>query len=206
MLKSIVLLLIALMGANAFVPSSCRRSMTSRSEQKTMLHMSSWVEDEIGALLPTGFFDPLGLSKDIDKQTFEQRREAELKHGRVAMLAVVGLIIQDYARLPGSIDIDGTSFESIPNGVAAISAIPPLGWVFIVSLIGYFESNVWQRRENATPGDFGFGSAFFGEEINGTEKEKDLKTKEIQHGRLAMLGVSDLLFNDLVSGFKIFHY
>ena len=40
------------------------------------------------------FWDPLGLSKDIDRTTFEQRREAELKHGRVAMLAVVGLVIQ----------------------------------------------------------------------------------------------------------------
>ena len=206
MLRSLTLLLIALVGAKAFAPSSIRSSsLSSRGGQKTVLRMT-WVEDEIGALLPMGFFDPLGLSKDIDKPTFEQRREAELKHGRIAMLAVVGLIIQDYARLPGSIDIDGTSFESIPNGVAAISAIPPLGWLLIVSLIGYFESSVWQRRENATPGDFGFGSKFFGEEINGTEKEKDLKTKEIQHGRLAMLGVSDLIFNDVFSGFKIFHF
>ena len=155
-------------------------------------------ENEIGALMPTGFFDPLGLAKDIDKPTFEQRREAELKHGRIAMLAVVGLVIQDYARLPGSIDIDGTSFESVPNGIDAVTAISPLGWLQIVAAIGYFELRVWQRRENSTPGDFGFGSKFFGEEINGTEKEIDLKTKEIQHGRLAMLGVSDLIFNDLV--------
>lgn len=155
-------------------------------------------ENEIGALLPTGFFDPLGLAKDIDKPTFEKRREAELKHGRIAMLAVVGLVIQDYARLPGSIDIDGTSFESVPNGIDAITAIPPFGWLQIVIAIGYFELRVWQQRENSTPGDFGFGSRFFGEEINGSEKEIDLKTKEIQHGRLAMLGVSDLIFNDLV--------
>ena len=203
MLRRLVLLLIALAGANAFAPSSVRSS--SRAGMKTSLRMS-WVEDEIGVLLPTGFFDPLNLSKDIDKQTFEQRREAELKHGRIAMLAVVGLIIQDYARLPGSIDIDGTSFESVPNGIAAVSSIPPLGWLQIVLLIGYLEAKGWQRRENSTPGDFGFGSKFFGEEINGTDKEKDLKTKEIQHGRLAMLGVSDLILNDVFSGFKLFHF
>ena len=99
--------------------------------------------------------------------------------------------------MPGSIDIDGTSFETIPNGVAAITALSPFGWFQIIAAIGYFELRVWQRRENATPGDFGWGSKFFGSEINGTDQEKDLKTKEIQHGRLAMLATSDLIFNDL---------
>jgi hypothetical protein len=37
---------------------------------------------------PTGFFDPLGLSSNIDQETFDQYRTAELKHGRVAQLAV----------------------------------------------------------------------------------------------------------------------
>ena len=114
------------------------------------------------------------------------------------MLAVVGYLIQEYARLPGSIDIDGSSFETIPNGLAAIAAVPPFGWFQIILSIGYYELKGWQQREGSTPGDFGWGSKFFGEEINGSEKEIDLKTKEIQHGRLAMLGISDLVFNDII--------
>jgi Chlorophyll A-B binding protein len=114
------------------------------------------------------------------------------------MLAVVGLVIQEYARLPGSIDLDGSSFEAVPNGISAIAAVPAVGWAQIVAAIAYFELFGWRQREGSTPGDFGFGSKVFGEEINGTEKEVDLKTKEIQHGRLAMLGVSDLIVNDLL--------
>jgi|Cyp1metagenome_2_1107374.scaffolds.fasta_scaffold184595_2 hypothetical protein len=39
---------------------------------------------------PLGYFDPLGLSKDGDVETFRRRREAELKNGRVAMFATIG--------------------------------------------------------------------------------------------------------------------
>lgn len=35
----------------------------------------------VGALAPTGFFDPLGLSKDKDAATLKQWRDAEIKHG-----------------------------------------------------------------------------------------------------------------------------
>ncbi len=36
-------------------------------------------ENEVGVIAPTGFFDPLGLSKDIDQATFDAYRAAELK-------------------------------------------------------------------------------------------------------------------------------
>ena len=39
-----------------------------------------------GTLPPTGFFDPLGLSDVVDEKWNKRYREAELKHGRVAML------------------------------------------------------------------------------------------------------------------------
>jgi hypothetical protein len=45
-------------------------------------------EDKPGALPPTGYFDPLGLA--TSEAVFDQYRAVELKHGRVAMLAVVG--------------------------------------------------------------------------------------------------------------------
>ena len=43
-------------------------------------------------------FDPLGISSLIDVKWL---REAELKHGRVCMLASTGMIVQDVAKFPG---------------------------------------------------------------------------------------------------------
>lgn len=39
---------------------------------------------------PFGFFDPLKFTSGISEGRFKFHREAELKHGRVAMLAALG--------------------------------------------------------------------------------------------------------------------
>lgn len=49
----------------------------------------------VGASAPLGFFDPLGFSK-TDDATLIKYRESELKHGRVAMLAVLGWLTQEH--------------------------------------------------------------------------------------------------------------
>ena len=41
---------------------------------------------------PLGFFDPLSLCPDGEKK-FKRYRESELKHGRVAMISVLGVLV-----------------------------------------------------------------------------------------------------------------
>ena len=53
------------------------------------------VNGMVGDCAPLGFFDPLGFSKDASPETMKKFREAELKHGRVAMLAAWGMITAD---------------------------------------------------------------------------------------------------------------
>jgi len=149
-------------------------------------------EDEIGALPPVGYWDPLGLAADGNVEVFNRRREVELKHGRVAMLAVTGYLVQSVCRLPGAIDLDGTTFDAIPNGLGAIGAVPSLGWLQIVGSIGYWELVGWEDRKRENIGDFDF---FVGEEPTG-EKLTELRTKEVQNGRLAMLAIMELLTHD----------
>lgn len=43
-------------------------------------------------------FDPLGLSYYVDVKWL---REAELKHGRICMLATTGILVQEVVHLPG---------------------------------------------------------------------------------------------------------
>ena len=81
----------------AFVPSSRVQSPTLKMAFETAE----------GAQAPLGFFDPLGLLKDADEARFDQLRFVELKHGRIAMLGVLGHLVQQNYRFPGFIDLEG---------------------------------------------------------------------------------------------------
>lgn len=115
--------------AAAFAPAS--QSSSSRSSALLA------VQDEIGVLPPTGFFDPLKLATP---ENFADYRARELKHGRVAMLAVIGYIVPEVYRFSGDI-APGLPFADVPNGVAALNAIPSLGWAqmfFLVGAVDYY--------------------------------------------------------------------
>lgn len=112
------------------------------------------------------------------------------------MLAVTGLIVQEFWQLPGTIDLDGTTFASIGNGVAAVGNVPSLGWIQIFALIGFWELIGWEDRkvEGSTPGDFNFGATAV---TSDPEKLREFKTKEIQNGRLAMLAIMEILTHNI---------
>merc|ERR1712093_744947 len=48
-----------------------------------------------GALEPVGAFDPFGFTDGKDFDTIKGYREAELQHGRVAMLASLGMLVTE---------------------------------------------------------------------------------------------------------------
>ena len=49
-----------------------------------------------------GFWDPAGFCEDGDADEFKRRCEAEVKHGRVSMIAAIGYIAPGMAGGPGS--------------------------------------------------------------------------------------------------------
>merc|ERR1712203_893206 len=62
--------------------------------------LNGWIPDASrpcyglpGAIAPLGFFDPLGFTKDMELMGVKRFREAEIMHGRVAMMATIGYII-----------------------------------------------------------------------------------------------------------------
>merc|ERR1719277_2918291 len=63
-----------------------------------------------GITAPFGLFDPLGISTNVPEGRLLFYREAELKHGRVCMLAILGLLVgENQAFIPmlgGGIDKD----------------------------------------------------------------------------------------------------
>lgn len=75
------------------------------------------IEDFIGAPASAegGFFDPFKLSEGKDDATLRWYRAAELKHGRVAMLASLGIVIQglDTKIIPGFPVTETNAFEAL---------------------------------------------------------------------------------------------
>ena len=164
-------------------------------------------EGELGAQPPIGFFDPLGLLDNADQERFERLRYVEVKHGRISMLAFLGNIItRSGAHFGGDIDFSGHSFDSYPNGWAAIygpDAIPVKGALQIFSFIGLFEIAVMKDMP-------GFGNEFPGDLRNGTFKsawnkfddENKLKKRaiELNNGRAAMMGILGLMMHEQLGG------
>merc|ERR1712174_142030 len=91
-------------------------------------------ESEFGVQAPVGFWDPVGFTKDGDEKSFNRRREVEIKHGRVSMLATMGYITPEVSgKFPGYLSPSTElKFADIPNGLAAISKVPAAGWAQMI--------------------------------------------------------------------------
>ena len=168
---------------SSLIASAAAFAPVQNARQSTALKA---FESEPGVLQPTGYFDPLGLSKNISQEKFDQFRAAELKHGRVAQLAVLGYVAPETYKWGGEIAF-GTKFADIPNGLAAIEAVPFLGWVQMIAAVGYVEYT-------GEYGNFEIGKV--GESMD-PETLFKRQTQELQHGRLAMLAIAELVRHDL---------
>jgi Chlorophyll A-B binding protein len=152
-------------------------------------------------------FDPLGLVTDGDQEKFDRLRYVEIKHGRICQLAFLGQIVtRNGIHLSGDIDYSGHSFDSYPNGWAAISgpdAIPGAGLAQIVAFIGFLELFVMKDIEgtgNEFVGDFRNGALDFGWDTFDEETKLTKRAVELNNGRAAMMGVLGLLMHEQVGG------
>merc|ERR1719238_2248769 len=103
---------------------------------------------QVGAMAPLGFFDPLGFSKVGDKEGFNNLRAAEIKHGRVAMMAALGAVVQHFVKFPG--------FEAVPAGLSAVTTAPgTYGFIGLLVVGAAFELGIWVQDPAKEPGNFG---------------------------------------------------
>merc|ERR1719281_303262 len=74
-------------------------------------------EDMPGVTGPLGFFDPAGFSADIPEGKLLFYREVELKHGRLCMLASLGILVAEkfHPLFGGNIDAPAAfAFQETP--------------------------------------------------------------------------------------------
>ena len=169
-------------------------------------------EKELGVQAPVGYFDPLGLSKDGDADTFYRRRCSEIKHGRVAMIAAMGYIVPEYFRFPGYCSTSqGIKFADIPNGLAALGKAPIEGWMQWIAFTGMLELYGARQDPSNPPGklqgaDEAYGPMTFGNlgapslwgasSLTDPEKKKRGLNSELANGRLAMMAITGMMFQN----------
>mmetsp|Transcript_42270 Transcript_42270/g.99180 ORF Transcript_42270/g.99180 Transcript_42270/m.99180 type:complete len:241 (-) Transcript_42270:116-838(-) len=175
-----------------------------------------------GAIAPLGEFDPLGFTKDLPVQEIKRFREAEVTHGRVAMLATVGYGV-------------GENFHPFFNGevigpanthLAQVQEIAPFFFLWLATSIltaelgrariGWeepleaieknkeVEGKTWLSKLNDTyyPGDIGFDP--LGLKPRDPKEFAEMQTKELNNGRLAMFAAMGMIVQEQVTGQTLF--
>jgi len=160
-----------------------------------------------------GFFDPIGYATTTPQGKIAFYREVELKHGRVAMLASLGFLVGEnfHPLFGGDIDVPGIyAFQETPlqtfwPAVVAAIAIPEIFSVFTFNdPSNYFEGgpSLWTIKDDQVPGDLGFDP--LGLKPTDPEAFKDMQTKELNNGRLAMIAAAGMIAQELATGQKLF--
>ncbi|CAE8611714.1 unnamed protein product [Polarella glacialis] len=141
---------------------------------------------QVGAGAPLGYFDPLGFSKKGDKAGFNNLQASEIKHGRVAMMAALGAVVQHYVKFPG--------FEDVPSGLGAVTTAPgTYGFAALFLVSGVLELAIWTQNEKKEPGNFGDPAGL-------NMYNPEMRQKEINNGRMGMFSVIGIIGAEVLTG------
>merc|ERR1712039_532843 len=162
-------------------------------------HVLPGRSDGLGVRGPVGFWDPVGYTTDGSVENFNRRRQTELKHGRISMLATMGYITPELTgKFPGYLSPSmGLKFADIPNGLAALSKVPAIGWAQIIGYMALCEISADQSAGSpGAQGDFGWKLLTSSDPAKKTRK----LSAEIANGRLAMMAIIGMFFQDGLTG------
>ncbi|KAL1498543.1 hypothetical protein AB1Y20_013864 [Prymnesium parvum] len=145
-------------------------------------------------------FDPLGFTATITDLGGDLNyvREAELMHGRQAMLATVGFLAPAvFGRLPGGV------YDSVSlNPLEAQYQLPEIVLIQLAVSIAVAEGlRATKVYSDSPPGEHGFDPMGFIPKFCDTpQKMMLMKEKEIKHCRIAMIAVTGMFFQIAVTG------
>merc|ERR1719327_2414063 len=155
------------------------------------------------------FWDPMGFCSKagVTEGKIKFYREVELKHGRLGMLAALGLVVgENYHPLfGGDIDVPAylafqqTPLQSFWPAVVLAIAIPE---IYSVQTFEAPSSTTqrWTIRSDHEAGDLGFDP--LGLKPEDPEELREVQTTELTFGRVAMLATATMIVEELVTGSK----
>jgi len=167
---------------------------------------ASRMAEAAGVTSPLGLWDPLGYASDASEERFRFIREAELKNGRISMLAATGFLVAEqfpiffHGKFSGpaidtwtQIGLDGFFWP----GVIFCIAIPEVFSVFNHN--NPFETGEWRtHRTDQEPGNY-LDFDPLGLKPTDPDEFKEKQNKELNNGRLAMIAISGMIAQELVN-------
>jgi len=178
------------------------------------------IEAMPGVTAPLGFWDPVGFTTKFNcaESQILFYREAELKHGRVCMLAVLGIIVgerHDFipllgeglakdvpAYLLGTPFVQQTSVAQFwPLAFAAVGIEEwRRTWANNMDILETGEP-LWKSKPVMAAGDYGWDP--LGLKPKDPKALKELQNKELNNGRLAMLAAAGMIAQEQLTGKNI---
>jgi len=164
-------------------------------------------EGEIGVTPPLGVYDPLNILATpvvYPRRDYRRYQELEIKHGRISMLACVGVITTEAGfRWPGylskSLDL---KFSDVPGGALdSWAAVPAIGWFQIVFAVIFLELAYGVQDPSKEPGDVG-GITWI--RYDDPEVKKFKLNAERNNGRAAMMGITGMITHNALGVDSLF--
>lgn len=179
----------------SFFVSSSAFTMSSMRIHQVKLHMSDSESYElIGDIPPLGYFDPLNFSKDVGTIQLKKLREAEIHHGRIAMVSTVILAFLDAVSDKSAIDVLRLSEPKTQLFALWLFAMYEGNRILRLYDSPFSEKTQFQLKSEAIPGQY-FGTK---------EYDRSKMEKELSNGRLAMIGAAGYIAQEFVSQQPIF--
>jgi len=149
-----------------------------------------------GAIAPTGEFDPLNILTDKNRKFM---REAELQHGRVAMLAAVAIPGLEMLNLDSDTQSLGINYLSSMDLGSQLPFWYGLAVVEFYRMYSGWNSPFYgdKRTPFSISDDYQPGNLF---RLDPEKASPRLYNTELSNGRLAMLGIAHMIGSELATG------
>lgn len=197
-------------GARDVAMKAMMRNMDEQEKSlvvKAEAAVANKAKEMVGVTAPLGFFDPWGLSTDVEGTRLMFFREAELKHGRIGMLASLGFFVGEkfHPLWGGNLDMPAVfAPQNIPS-----QSFWPLAFIALaIPEILTANTMNWQygyptmKDEKRVPGDMGFDP--LGLKPKSDKEFRVLQEKELNNGRLAMLAAAGAIAQEWATGKSVF--
>lgn len=159
-----------------------------------------------GSLVGDVGFDPMGFAKT--KEDLINYREAEIKHGRLAMLAAAGWPLSElfdrklasWINMQPLVDANDRAPSVLNGGLGKVSPVYWVACLAAAAAVDFYGISRARKGEASFPGDLGIDIGLYPKDKAGQER---MQLAELKNGRLAMIAITGFALQEFVTKFGV---